>query len=453
MTRKRRDKFRIPDGNSSKVSVDDALTMAIEVHQRGLIDEALSLYESVLKVVPEHPDALHFMGVARHQAGDSEAGLELIRQSLEIAPEQPSALNNLGNINKERGHVAAAESAYLDVLELAPEHVETLCNLAVVLRSQNKTDEAHAMIVKALSLNPKHGDSYHNLGNILRDLKRYDEALTAYKKSIEFRPENHKSTKSIARLLYNSGRKEESLKVLKRHLARNPDDAVARHSLIAYGDGKTPDRASDDYIRQTFDPFAASFDSVLKRLDYKAPRRVADLLHKHLGNNNSGLRLVDLGCGTGLFGALIRPVASSLVGVDLSEKMLANARARNVYDNLVLSELTQYLRDIDATVDVLTCVDTLVYFGALDEFSMAASDALEVGGWLFFSAEAHAEAEMAENFHLHPHGRYSHSLKYVEAVLVGSGFEVKAVDKVVLRLEREEPVHGMVVAAQKSASS
>ena len=450
MGKKRRDKFRMPKGEASKVSVEDALMMAIEVHQRGLVDEAVTLYESILDVVPDHIDALHYLGVANHQLGESKAGLDLINKSLAISPDQPSALNNFGNINKELGNVTEAEAAYRSVLKLAPDHVETLSNLAVILRRQKKTEAAHALLKKALTIDPKYSDAHHNLGNIYRDLKRYDDALQAYKKSVEFQPDNQKSAKSIAKLLYESGRKEESREVLQRVLLRNPDDAVAAHLLIAYGGGPPPARASDDYIRQSFDSFAGSFDSVLENLDYAAPKLVAESLHRQL-NGKSHYRIVDLGCGTGLFGPLARPIASSLIGVDLSGKMLAQAQSRDVYDELIESELTQYLRTSDSPIDVLTCVDTLVYFGALEEFSAASYEALQSGGWLFFSVERHDHQTQRQGFYLHPHGRYSHSREYIEAVLNAAGLCMIAMDDVTLRLEREEPVQGMVVAAQKRA--
>lgn len=451
MTEKRRDKFRRPEGEASKVSVEDALRMAIEVHQRGLVDEAVTLYKSVLEVMPENVDALHFLGVANHQLGESKAGLEFINRSLAISPDQPSALNNLGNINKELGLVADAEAAYRRALDLAPEHVETLSNLAVILRRQKKTSAAHALLKKALTIDPEHSDAYYNLGNIYRDLKRDDDALQAYHKSVKFQPDNQKSAKSIAKLLFESGRKEESHEVLKRVLVRNPGDAVARHLLIAYGAGPAPARASDDYVRQTFDGFAGDFDSVLKELDYAAPSLVAERLHQELNGEGSGYRIVDLGCGTGLFGPLVKSVADSLIGVDLSEKMLARARERNVYDDLVVSELTQYLCRSDVPIDVLACVDTLVYFGALEQFSIAAKEALQPGGWLFFSVESHDARKQPPDFVLHPHGRYSHSRSYVENVLGAANLRITAMDDVTLRLEREEPVQGMVVAAQKTA--
>ena len=56
---------------------------------------------------------------------------------------------------------------------------------------------------------------------------------------------------------------------------------------------------------------------------------------------NSGLEpskqldVLDAGCGTGLCGPLLAPYARRLIGVDLSEGMLALAKEKHVYDALI----------------------------------------------------------------------------------------------------------------------
>src|SRR6202012_4484032 len=101
-------------------------------------------------------------------------------------------------------------------------------------------------------------------------------------------------------------------------------------------------------------------------LKYEAPQ----LLHAALQRpgqlpRESGLRILDLGCGTGLCGPLLRPWAARLVGVDLSPKMLSKAAARGVYDQLNCAELTQWLAEEAQPFDVIVCADVLCYFGDL----------------------------------------------------------------------------------------
>ena len=103
-------------------------------------------------------------------------------------------------------------------------------------------------------------------------------------------------------------------------------------------------RASNSFIETTFDSFAGSFESKLARLRYRAPALVAAILEDY-GLEGPRLEVLDAGCGTGLYGIIVSPFARRLVGVDLSEGMLAHAKDKNVYDALLKAELTEYLRD------------------------------------------------------------------------------------------------------------
>ena len=88
----------------------------------------------------------------------------------------------------------------------------------------------------------------------------------------------------------------------------------------------------------------SSFESKLERLSYRAPALVAAMLEDSGLEPSKRLDVLDAGCGTGLCGPLVAPYARRLVGVDLSEGMLAHAKEKNVYDALMKAELTDYLQ-------------------------------------------------------------------------------------------------------------
>jgi predicted TPR repeat methyltransferase len=129
--------------------------------------------------------------------------------------------------------------------------------------------------------------------------------------------------------------------------------------------------------------------------------------------------------------------------VDLSEAMLARARERNVYDELVRRELTAYLLDSRGSFDVIVSADTLVYFGPLDGVAAAAAGALRPGGVLVFTVE---ELAGEAGYAIGPTGRYRHARGYVDRVLADAGLQSE-VAPAELRLEGGEPVAGLVVRA------
>jgi predicted TPR repeat methyltransferase len=152
-----------------------------------------------------------------------------------------------------------------------------------------------------------------------------------------------------------------------------------------------------------------------------------------------------------LCGPLIAPYARRLTGVDLSGGMLAQAKEKQVYDELLQAELTGYLRDHPAAFDVIVSADTLVYFGALEEVLAAASAALRAGGVLIFTLER-GRGDAPPDFRLELHGRYAHAEGYVDRLLAGAGLraEIAHAD---LRMESGVPVGGLVVRARKPSSA
>jgi predicted TPR repeat methyltransferase len=433
-----------------KVSVDDALTMAMELHKTGELIEAKSIYGKVLSAVPNHPDALHFLGVTLHQLGESEEAVRQVERSLEMAPDNPAAINNLGNILRETGRLEEAETAYLKVLGLAPDHPSTLVNLGIILREKGHPENALEYLKRALSLEPDNAVAYHNLGNVYRQLDRIDDAINAFRRAGELSADDEKSTLAMADVLHKAGKVREAQQALEDLLRRYPGNPSATHFLAAFTGENVPARASDQYVRQLFDKFAPSFDEALSRLDYKAPRLVADKVVESLGKSGSKYRVLDIGCGTGLCGPLVKPVAETLTGVDLSAGMLKKAKGRAVYDRLEEAELTKFMQSADNDFDVITCVDTFVYFGDLADALRAAHGALSEQGWLFFTVERHTEQECAEAYRLQHHGRYSHRKAYIDETLTRAGFLVRELGNVALRNESKKPVKGILVVAQRS---
>ena len=72
----------------------------------------------------------------------------------------------------------------------------------------------------------------------------------------------------------------------------------------------------------------ADYDArMIGQLGYAAPQILRDLAEMVMPGREQ-LAILDLGCGTGLAGAVFKPLAARLDGVDLSPAMIEKARAR-----------------------------------------------------------------------------------------------------------------------------
>ena len=433
------------------IPVHDLVTLAVQVHRQGKLDEAETLYRRVLRERPRHVDALHFLGVLLHSRGQSAEAAGLIRSAVQENPRYVDARINLGNVYKESERYAEAEAQYRMALKLVPENADAWNNLGAVIRAQGKVDEAIDAYQCATELSPNHADAFQNLGNALKAAGRFEEALTAYRQAIEIDPKHCDAHLNLGRALYRFGRLDEAALVYSKWLEIEPENPVAQHMLAACRGDAVPDRCSDAFVRESFDAFARSFDEVLQRLDYRAPKLVADALSAQCGSGDGTLQVLDAGCGTGLCGPFLRPFSRRLIGVDLSPKMLEKAQHRNGYDELHAAELSAYLKQQAARFDLVVSADTLCYFGRLDDVLTAAAGAMKPAGTLIFTLERSADPT-EQDFTLHPHGRYSHRQAYAEAALDRSGFEVVSIRQETLRKEIHQPVHGLLVTARRVSS-
>lgn len=440
-----------PDANeeetSLQLSLDEALQYAIRLHQANRFEDAEEIYRQLLEFAPEDANVLHFFGLLRHQRGYPEEGAELIQKSLELVPDYIDAENNLGNIYLQIGQPELAESHFRRVIELNPDFAAAFGNLGIALKEQGRFHEAIEYLLKAIDREPDIPLHYQNIGNVYRHMQNYQDAVGMYRKSLELSPFNAESYRKLSRTFFIMGKIDRCIEVVKQWLEYDPDNPTAQHMYAAYTNTNAPSRASDAYVRETFDGFAASFDGVLKRLEYQAPFLVQNALQK-VNPDPETWKLLDAGCGTGLCGALIRPLVKHLVGVDLSPKMLERAKVRGVYDELFEAELTAFFSQAQSAYDAITCVDTFCYFGDLTGAAQAAVHALKPDGWFIFTLERHEEDDSNQDFHLHVHGRYSHSEAYVRKTLTDAGFRVHKIESAALRRERADHVAGMVVTAQ-----
>jgi predicted TPR repeat methyltransferase len=292
-------------------------------------------------------------------------------------------------------------------------------------------------------------DAHVNLAAALLQCKLLREAIETLQRAIALSPRHVRAHRQLGRMHYLAGENEAAAAVFRAWAAIEPAHPIAEHMLAACCGEHVPARASDAFVRETFDAFASSFDEILlQRLDYHAADLLTASLAEVLGEARGSLAILDAGCGTGLCGPLLRSFASTLSGVDLSPGMLGKARLRGVYDELCQDEITHFLDDRNAAFDVIASADTLCYFGDLVPVTRAAYGALRSGGWLGYTVERAEEVD----YRINPHGRYSHSQEYIAATLADAKFVDTSITGAILRRESGQPVHGWVVRSRKRAS-
>ncbi|WP_298982800.1 tetratricopeptide repeat protein [uncultured Roseibium sp.] len=431
------------------MQIDTRLQEGIDAHRSGNLEGALAAYKDVLTENPDHADGLHFLGLLHFEAGKADNAVILIRKSLEQNSKNAAAYNNLGNILKISGQSDQALEAYVRAVELEPRHEDAWKNISLMLEGADNNEDLLPILKEVVRLDPDNPNAWHNYGLSLMLAGKKDEAAEALERCLEFGSDVWSDPVWHARVLCALGRQERAVSHLESVVAANPDNKVAQYQLAAVR-GDALDQAPEDYVKEHFDSFSESFDDVLRNLGYRAPELVADKVVALAKQDNKVFQdVVDLGCGTGLCGPLIREHCDKLTGIDLSPGMLKKANALNAYDFLLEVELVEFLNsDLPTRFDLAVCVDTLCYLGDLGPFMKALSGALKPGGLLIASVE-HLADTSGPDYRVDPTGRYAHTPEYLKRSAEAAGLSYTKEEPVVLRRELGKDVHGLIFHLQK----
>jgi predicted TPR repeat methyltransferase len=165
--------------------------------------------------------------------------------------------------------------------------------------------------------------------------------------------------------------------------------------------------------------------------------------------------VLDLGCGTGLVAlALSDLMLGPVTGIDLSPRMLDQARSKELYATLREARLPDGLRDEKGAWRLILAADVLCYFGALDEMFDAVRARLRPGGRFIFSVEEllpDHDGNLPGNgdWALGRLGRYSHAPAYVARTADERGFRCLSLDRETLRYEAGGPVAGLMMVLER----
>jgi predicted TPR repeat methyltransferase len=307
------------------------------------------------------------------------------------------------------------------------------------------TEAALAAAREAASLAPHAVQSALALGEALLAADLLPASIAELQRALSIEPGLPRAQLLLAQAWLHAGEAEKAEAVLSA--ADDPETAGARDALLRQAEAmRGRPRADAGYVRHLFDQFAPDYDQRMRgHLGYRAP----EILRQLAEMTGLGLRrhaIVDLGCGTGLGGAAFADIASRLDGVDLSPAMLAQARARALYGELIQGDLETALDARPGRYDLAIAADTFVYLGDLRPVFAGCALALAHGGHLLFTVEADDGAA----YQLGPKRRWRHSESYLRGLAGETGFSVTGFLGCTPRHEAGVPVAGFAVALSKS---
>lgn len=446
----------------------------------GRPEAAIRLLSAAAALEPDSAAIWGDLGGAYYATGRLEEAADCTLTSLAKDNMQSSAWLLLGTIHSDTQNDSAAEIAFLRALHLDPQLAAGCAGLGLLYFRQRRFREAADRLETAVRFGGQIPMVRACLGQALYYLGEFQRAGDTFAIEAASRPGDQRITKKLAltrfieamlhedvqtalaayseiagphaedltavtrtafHVLSSYGHHDAAIRLGRARLSWAPDDPMQNYLLAALGQEPLT-RAPENYIVEYYNLFAETFDTQLVDvLGYRTPEDLVILLEK---TQRTFPEVLDLGCGTGLAGPLLRSLAGNLTGIDLSRKMLEKAAARGVYDHLVEGEIGYLLDHQPDCFDLVFAADVLIYFGDLAQLMRSTAQSLKSGSLFAFSIECAS----AGGYVLLPTGRFAHRPAYIEELAKDHFTLVEKMPKTI-RLEAGWPAHGMLYILQR----
>ena len=127
--------------------------------------------------------------VVLYQQGNNVSAEALVQEILRVQPNHFDALRFLATIALLGKNYIVAVDIFDRALKINPHHIASLNNCGNALHALMRYEDALKRYDKALSLKPDYAEAFNNRGAVLKELHRYEEAFENYDHALALKPD------------------------------------------------------------------------------------------------------------------------------------------------------------------------------------------------------------------------------------------------------------------------
>ncbi len=414
-----------------------------------LNQKALSALLHKLESIPEDNDLTNkidrefYTGVIALLREELNAAENAFLTVLSLDAAHADARTNLGVIALRRGQPQQAITYFSEALGFDETHENARNNLAATFIHHNRFENARTHYAILIKDHPNNPEYHYNAGVADMALGHLNEARAQFKSVLTQNPNHAPSLTNLASIASRLNQTASAVRYLKRATKANPNDKSSAFMLDALTQSHAKHEASPEYAKNLFDNYALHYEKHMQdTLSYSVPHHIAQHLHQILPSTTLTTqdtplqvdRALDLGCGTGLSGIILRELSHHLTGVDLSSKMLEEARQKSIYDALYESDMIMFLNKLHAAFSLIVAADVLPYLGELDTLFKAIQKNMAPSGLFLFTTEISDTSEWT----LQKTARFAHHPDYIISLAKQYQFNILEQKTFVARQQDDE---------------
>ncbi len=157
---------------------------ALSHQHAGRLGIALPMFEDVLGLDPQNPQANFSLGIAAYQSGQIGAAIRFLSTAAKKAGKHPQVHQLLGLALMNAGDLPGAQAALRKAVSLAPKEADFHSQLGDVYRLERRAVMARQSFQRALQLDPENGYALLGMGQLEVSVGNIEEAETWFEKAL-----------------------------------------------------------------------------------------------------------------------------------------------------------------------------------------------------------------------------------------------------------------------------
>jgi len=406
--------------------------------------------ENVLQLAPDHYGAL---GIAAQLAMLDDAHQLAIEYYLARLQQQSDIVddnNNLAACYLRQQEYSLAVEYFTEALVLDPDRQDVRANLANTFLQADRPLQSITHYLDYLQTCSDDIEARYNLGVAYLAVSDSASARQQWQQVLQQHPTHFDTLVNMAALDWQTARHKQAIEYLHAAQRLQPADEAVNFMLAVAN--KTPlDTMPTQYTQRLFDFYAQHYDQHMKDvLAYQLPAFFQQWVETQTSCQQ--WRVADLGCGSGMVMAQCGQRFAQLVGVDVSQKMLAQAAKTSCYDALHPQTVQTFLQDNRQSFDLLVVLEVMAYIGACDDLFAQLAANITADGRVLLSVEC-LPAEITNcHYQCSQHGRFQYGHTYLQQQFMAAGLVIDAQHELTLRQHKGQDVAGCVYVLSKMAA-
>ena len=213
-------------------NLDKSLDYAIELHKKGNIEEALSLYLKLHVDQNENTKLLFYIGNAYLQTKKFDLAIDYYKKTISSDRNHFNAYNNLGGTLLTLGRYKEAIEIFKKTIKIKPDFSDAYSNLASCYHNLKQYEDSILNYNKAIKLNPNNFAAYNNLGSTYKEINQNENAIKNFNIAKKINPDYYIAYNNLGNHFQEVKLYEDAIKNYKKVVELKPDFKFAIGKLM-----------------------------------------------------------------------------------------------------------------------------------------------------------------------------------------------------------------------------